>query len=874
MTDTTHTIRIRMDTSGAKAGTKEVETSLQQVEAKADKATQKLTLFQRSVANLKSQIVNMSGALAGLSAGMAALATVNVLAGFDDQMASVRAVTLATEKDFAKLRDTALEMGASTRFTATQAAEGLELLGRAGASASQAVGLINTTLQLAQAENLSLAESADFLVKTVSGMRLELTDAARVADVLSATASKTTTDVRELSVAFRYAAAITSGFKIPIEEVAAALGVLAQNNQTASIGGTAIRGFLGRLAAPTKEFAKDLKGIGLTVDDISPKTNSLIQIVEKLKKAGLDTGAAFDLFKQRAGSGVEILVNNLPALKALNTELQNVQGTLQKKTDIKADTLKADMLSAFSGVQAVILSLGDAGLTRALRIAFQVAAATFRGIAETITALAPVVRNVAIGFAVAFSPFIIAGFIAGIAQMTLLFVALPGIIYRAAAAMAAFAASNPFTALAVTIGLVITLVQKFGNQWRASGTQFATVADVMDVVWRRITSGLSGVINFVVNGFKKMVTGIRDALQAALDAATDVVNKVGGFFGAGALEGFKLGAPSFVQNYADGIAKEADQLALLRRFRGLQENFKTFSKPGDKSPTEDLAKGIAGVADEDEKLRRGFSRTRDVLDQVFGQQSEALASIATLNSLFESGQVSVSEYADQLQRMRAQLLQNDQTLAGGAFKGLNQVAEGVTKIGDNIASTITSAFGAASNAIADFAATGKLSFNDLATSILRDMARLASNAIFGALANGLIGAIGSGKTAGSGLLGGVDFSGTNTLGGLFGFASGGSFKVGGQGGTDSKVVSFRATPGELVNVRTPGQAQGSGGGEPIINIFNAPGTTASVQRRGRDASGRPMLDVVISAVGEAIAGGKMDGAFAGRYGLTNTLVSR
>lgn len=871
MAETTHTIRIRMDTSGVRQGQGETEGALRGVERAADQATARVGLVGRAMQGLRAQALSLTSALGGFSAGFAALASVNVLSGFDDQMASVKAVTLATNQEFAKLRDTALDLGASTRFTATQAAEGLELLGRAGASASQSVGLINTTLQLAQAENLSLAESADFLVKTISGMRLELTDAARVADILSATASKTTTDVRELSVAFRYAAAIASGFKTPIEEVAAALGVLAQNNQTASIGGTAIRGFLGRIAAPTKEFVKDLKSIGLTVKDISPETNTLIQIVEKLAQAGLKTGSAFDLFKQRAGSGVEILVNNLPLLKQLNGELQNVQGTLQKKTDIKADTLAADLKSALSGIQAFILALGDAGITRALRILATTVATTFRGLADAVTALAPIARNVAIGFAVAFSPFIFAGFVAGLASVVRIFITLPGLILRAAAAMAVFAAANPFTALAVAIGGAITLFQQFGNRVRAAGTSFATIADVFDVIWRRITSGLTGVANFVIGGFRKMADAIRSVLQGILDTATSVVNTVTGFFGGAAIEGFKLGAPQSVQDFAAGIGKEADQLALLRRFRALQSSFKA-SRGKPENPLAPVTAGVKELGEEDESLRRSFSRTRDILDQIYGPQSEALAGIATLNSLFDKGQLSVTEYADKLQQLRGQLLQNDQTLRGGIAKGLNTVAEGETKLGDNIARSIENGFGRASDAIADFAATGKFNFADFVNSTLRDLTRLATNSIFGALANGLLGNFGGLVGGQSALGGGINLQGTQ-IGSLFGFASGGSFKVGGNGGTDSKVVSFRATPGELVDVRTPGQAAGGPGLAPIVNVYNSGGEPAQVQTR-KGAGGRDIVDVFIGRMGEAIAGGRMDSAFAGRFGVQPRLTTR
>jgi lambda family phage tail tape measure protein len=324
---------------------------------------------------------------------------------------------------------------------------------------------------------------------------------------------------------------------------------------------------------------------------------------------------------------------------------------------------------------------------------------------------------------------------------------------------------------------------------------------------------------------------------------------------------FSIKPPSIVSD----VLREADSIAIARReneaVTALNAGLAQLS--GTREASAEATRVAAG---EEERIRSGYSRTRDVLDQVFGQQTEALANIATLNKLFAEGRVSVSEYADQLQRLRGQLLENDQTLTGGVLKGLNQVAEGATKLGDRIGSAVASGFERASDAIADFAATGKFNFQDFTASILRDMTKLAANAVFGSLVNGLLGGIGGGAIGGGGLLGG------GGLGSLFGFASGGSFTVGGSGGTDSKLVAFKATPGEMVDVRTPGQAA-QGGGQTVVNVINNGGGQVE-ERRRRDAGGNDIVDIVIGRVNQGIATGKMDAAFGGRFGLTPSTVRR
>jgi TP901 family phage tail tape measure protein/lambda family phage tail tape measure protein len=890
MADTTHNIRIRMDTSGVRQGQQETRQALQNVEQGADRASQRVTLLGRAFNNLRTQILSMNSAVAGFSAGFAALASVQVLAGFDDQMANVRAVTLATDEDFKRLRDTALDLGATTRYTATQAAEGLELLARAGADTNGAISLIIPTLNLAQAENLNLAESADYLAKITQGMRLELSEGAKVADVLAATASATATDVRQLGAAMRYAAAISSGFKTPIEEVAAALGVLANSGLAGEQAGTAVRGILSRIAAPSKDFVGALKEVGLTIKDIDPAANSLVTILQKLADANITTSEAFDLFKQRAGSGAEILVNNVAKVKELQKTLEGARGNLQKKFEIKADTLISDLRSVLSGVQAIIIALGDAGLTTVLRSVSQVLASTFRGIAATITQIAPLIYNIGLALAIVFSPVALLAFAGGMIRLIPLFAALTVQIGRAAVAMVVLAAANPFTALAVAIGATITFVQQFGDRFRAIGTDMANLQDLLQAITEKIGEGFDRIAtaassafqsvvnyattaaNFLSSSFSGAIDFVVSKLNALLEFENSVSNSVRRLVGSQEIQSGKLGVPDFsikAPSIVGDVLSRADDIAAVRREEELgaalrETHTRLVANSAAKKENAAASRGLAG---EEENLRSAHSRTRDVLDGIFGQQQDALANIATLNRLFSEGKVSVSEYADQLQRMRGQLLQNDQTLKGGLLKGLNQVAEGATRLGDAVAQSVSNAFSTASDAIADFAVTGKFSISDFANSILRDMTKLASNAIFGSLINGLLGGIGGPALGGAGALGG------GGLGSLFGFAGGGSFRVGGSGGTDSKLVAFKATPGEMVDVRTPGQSMGRGGGT-TVNVFNEGGGQARTETR-RDSRGNEVIDVYIErAVNEKIAGGRFDPVMRGRYATQPTLIKR
>ncbi len=884
MTDTVHRIRIMFDTSDSTRAKAEAGAALRTIESQAGTATQRVSLLGRAFSGLSSNIYETAKAMSGFSAAFAGLASIRVLAGFDDQMATVQSVLLATEADMQKLRGAALNLGTTTRFSAQEAGEGLELLARAGLSANESIGLVTTTLKLAQAENINLAEASENLVKITRGMRLEMSEAGRVADVLSATASLSTTSVRDLATAFRYASAISAGFKTPVEEVAAALGVLADAGQDASIGGTAVRGFLSRIAAPTKEFEKDLKAIGLTIADINPETNTLVQIIEKLRDANIGTSRAFDLFKQRAGAGADILVANIDRVKEFTEQLRGMRGTLDQKFDIKADTLVNDLKLALGAVTGLIIALGDSGLTFVLRTVLQAFAAGVRGIIDAIRALAPVIRDVGIGIAAAFSPFFLAGLIAGVVQLIALLPALIALVLRFSVALAGLALANPFTAIGVAIGLAINFVRNFGTEIGIIGTKYATLADLFTVIgdgiaagWRLIsstartafeavTSFVSTAANYLTSAFEAAINAVVRRLNELLAFVNKVNNLIRGAAGFEPQAPFEVGKADFTiapPSFAQGFLNSLDNAALDRMAKEKEERSKLLDVLHKQSAAEAaVAKetALAGAAadlagDATKKQITEAERMMNILEELNSPAIEAARNMKALAELFAQGAITSVQFNDQLQRMRDYMLSQDQTFGGGILRGLNKVAEGATRLGENVEKFVTGAFSRASDAIANFATTGKFDFKSFINSLLSDLIRLTTNQLFGQLAQGLLGnALGTGGTVGGG------------LGSLFGFATGGSMMVGGTGGTDSQRLAFRASPGERVDVLTPQQQrrQSEGGGSQIVNIYDAPPGTR--QERKRDSSGNSVLDVFIGKVDEQMAQGRFDGSLGVRFG--------
>lgn len=334
---------------------------LQDLGYKADtteKATDKLTTtFKRLVA---------------AAATMAVVKQVTGLLGeYEATMSGVRAVTQASEADMAQLSATARELGATTRFSAREAAEGMRLLGQAGFKTTQIIAAMPGMLDLAVAGELSIADAADIASASLAGFRMRADESGRVADVLATAASSTNTNVFQLGDAMKYVAPIAASMGLSIEQTAAAVGVLSNAGLQGSMAGTGLRQVLSSLANPTKEAMDVLRAYGLTVQEVNPATTDLATIMGKLQKVGLNAADALTIFGDRGAPAVLALTNQVGSLRDLNTQMDKAGGSAKRMAGVIGDNWKGDLLGLKSAVEELALKLGDAGLTSSMREATQ-----------------------------------------------------------------------------------------------------------------------------------------------------------------------------------------------------------------------------------------------------------------------------------------------------------------------------------------------------------------------------------------------------------------------------------------------------------------------------------------------------------------------
>lgn len=316
----------------------------------------------------------MKGALADLVADGFRMATqaakdfvtemVNVGKTFDDSMAQVAAVSGATGNELETLRNKAKEMGSTTKFTASEAADAFNYMAMAGWKTEDMLGGIEGILNLAAASGSDLATTSDIVTDALTAMGYEAKDAGRLADVMAAASSNANTNVEMMGQTFQYAAPIVGALGYNMEDTAVAIGLMANAGIKGEKAGTALRSILTRLSAPPKEAADAMTALGISITDSNGKMKSLDTVIGDLRKAfaNLDEQEAAANAKHLAGqeamSGLLAIVNAAPAdFDKLTTAVEKSDGAAQKMADTMLDTLGGDMTVLNSQIEGVRLTL-------------------------------------------------------------------------------------------------------------------------------------------------------------------------------------------------------------------------------------------------------------------------------------------------------------------------------------------------------------------------------------------------------------------------------------------------------------------------------------------------------------------------------------
>jgi TP901 family phage tail tape measure protein len=301
---------------------------------------------------------NLSLALTTPLTGFAAL-TLNTFGNFEASLNKASAITGATGKDFDKLKNKARELGATTQFSASEAADAITFLGQAGFSANKILESLDDTLKLASSSGLDLGRSADIVSNVLTGFRLETSELGKTVDILSKAFTTSNQDLDQLSEALKFVGPVASSFGTSIEESVAAIGALSDAGLQGSVAGTGLRRVLSVLGAEAEK-------LGIVTTDSAGKLRPLADIIEDIEKKGLTASQALEIFGDRGGPAISVLLaRGSESLRQYTKELENSGGTADRLANVQTQGLNGALKALRSGFEELQLRIGESGLADA-----------------------------------------------------------------------------------------------------------------------------------------------------------------------------------------------------------------------------------------------------------------------------------------------------------------------------------------------------------------------------------------------------------------------------------------------------------------------------------------------------------------------------
>lgn len=343
-----------------------------------------------------------AGALTASTGAVVSFGKSAVEAGmtFDTSMSQVAAISGATGIEFEQLREKAKEMGASTVFSASEAADAMNYMAMAGWKTEDMLGGIEGIMNLAAASGEDLASTSDIVTNALTAFGMKVEESGKFADILAVASSNANTDVAMMGETFKYVAPIAGTLGFNAEDTAVAIGLMANSGIQASQAGTSLRGALTRLVKPTKDMQEAMVGLGLAtvetehtfdqakIDKLQSKVADKTAAAEKaqisynnaVSKYGANSAqaqkaaisletaqrklaeATAELTKEQAGydeeTGIQnnLLTNSEGEMKSLNEIVVQLRSTFADLTEAEKAEAAATLFGqeAASGMLAII----------------------------------------------------------------------------------------------------------------------------------------------------------------------------------------------------------------------------------------------------------------------------------------------------------------------------------------------------------------------------------------------------------------------------------------------------------------------------------------------------------------------------------------
>lgn len=512
-----------LDTSGFKKGFKTAFDDLETFGNKSNSTSDRVyalgSAFQSAGSSMTKYVTTP---LLGIGT-----AAVTVTAGFESAMSEVQAISGATGKDFEDLTAKAQEMGAKTKFSASESAEAMKYMAMAGWKTGDMLDGIEGIMNLAAASGEDLATTSDIVTDALTAFGLSAGDAGAFADVLAAASSNANTNVYLLGESFKYVAPVAGALGYSAEDTAIALGLMANAGIKGSQGGTALRSSLSKLVKPTDAAAAVMEEYGLSLTNADGSMKSLGDVMNMLRdrmgslSEAEQAQAAATLFGQEAMSGMLAIINASDAdYSKLTNAIYSSEDAAVSMANTMQDNLGGQLTILKSTLEGIAISFGNILLPAVKKVV-----ESLQGFATKLNNLSEAQKETIVriaGIAAAIGPLLVVvgkllQFIGGLPKtlttiksgLTVLKTALAGI-------------SAPVIAV---VAVIATLVAAFKHLWDTNEEFRNSITEIWESIkesFSQFTSGITERLNSL--GFE--FSSITEAISAVWNGFCDLLAPV------------------------------------------------------------------------------------------------------------------------------------------------------------------------------------------------------------------------------------------------------------------------------------------------------------------------------------------------------------
>lgn len=530
----------------------ETEQKLKDLEAQANQSAtalqkiaadgEKLKTMGDNVSSVGQKFLPVTGAVVGLGT-----AAVKTAADFDSAMSKVAAVSGATGSDFDALRDKAREMGAKTKFSASEAAEAMNYMAMAGWKTEDMLSGVEGIMNLAAASGEDLATTSDIVTDALTAFGLSANDSGHFADILAAASSNANTNVSMMGETFKYAAPIAGALGYSAEDTALAIGLMANAGIKSSQAGTSLRKIM-------TELSGDIKISGAAIGDVTVATTNADGSMRDFNDILMDCRSAFSglteaeqaqaaeaLVGKTAMSGFLAIMNAGDAdVQKLSNAIANCDGTAESMAATMQDNLAGQLQILKSQLEELAISFGEL-----LMPAIRQIVTWIQGFVDKLNSMDEGTKKVVITIALlaaAIGPvlIVIGKVMSAVGTIMTIVPKLAGVINTVKTAFMALNATMLANPIVLIIAAIAALVAAFIYLWNTNEEfrQFwidlwENIKEVAIAVWEALKEFFSAAWEAIKNTAATVWNAIKDFFSGLWDGIktifTTVVNAISTF---------------------------------------------------------------------------------------------------------------------------------------------------------------------------------------------------------------------------------------------------------------------------------------------------------------------------------------------------------